>query len=121
MACPEDLNKIWDTLKQVSAKQKSYEERYLAVVDNKASTTGSSISAQTKFSVASDVTAQGSHLQEISDLIAHIKAKVEELFARFTKTELAIDSSGAIWSFKLSDYSWFSLFKTRKTTGELTS
>ena len=75
MACPKDLSKLWDALKQMRSKQESREERYLALVDIKASTTGTFSPEQTKFSVASDGTVQGSHLQQILDLIADIKAK----------------------------------------------
>ena len=50
------------------------------MVDNKARTTGSSSPEQitaAKFSASSDVTARGSHLQEISHLNADRKAKVD--------------------------------------------
>ena len=54
IACPEDFNKLLDALKQVSAKQESYKEKYLAMVDIKASTAGTSSPEQTiaaKFSI----------------------------------------------------------------------
>jgi len=43
-------------------------------------------------SIANDVTVQGSQLQEISDLIATIKGKVESLTARMSQAELNIDA-----------------------------
>lgn len=82
----EALGKIWEALNKVTEKQTEYEQNFL--------TNKSSLGQDTAENslIAGDVSAQGNHLQNISDMIATIRATVEGLSARVNQNERAIDA-----------------------------
>lgn len=86
-----DLANIWESLQKVMEKQSEYEKNYS---EFRAASTAVNLKSDTaeKFSIAGDVSAQGSHLQEMSDLIGEIKAKLESLESRVNKNERAMDA-----------------------------
>lgn len=80
-----DLAKIWNALKEVSEKQSEYEKMYIAIKANEDQI------AAPESTIVGDVSAQGMHLQDISNIIANIKVSVEELQDRMYIVERKTD------------------------------
>lgn len=89
MTTEVQLTKIQETLEKVSAKQNEYEKLYLT--KNYAGINAQEQVTASNSIIAGDVGAQGHHLQEISDLIAKIKAEVNSLSDKMDKIERKAD------------------------------
>ena len=92
-----ELKKIQEVLAEVSTKQAQYEKLYLGLESKEQNTAGVTCVS------GADLSAQGNHLQEISDMIATVSAAVESLQASVSKLDARV-SNNERWLDSLEQY-----------------